>query len=215
MVPRSLSPFCSRRFSLVTILPFFDPKQLSSCSGKVDIQAMDPTCPSWTKLQSVSYGVPLPNVAFNKTATQSSTYNNNESQDGPHLAVDGNQNSFTHTKCNQAGINQWWKVDLEEVYTISSVSITNRLDCCGGRLHNFTIAFLDENENEVSVVHEPGQLGNQKSYSAGKEVLHNMFHTSLYHAILTQLSSTRPPPPSPPHSRSRLRQRTPHPDHPR
>ena len=38
-------------------------------AGKLDIRAMDETCPSWVKLQSVSYGVPFENVAYGKPAS--------------------------------------------------------------------------------------------------------------------------------------------------
>ena len=92
---------------------------------------MDSTCPTWTKLQSIEYGSPLSNIALGKPATQSSTYNNIGSAPA-HSAVDGSETSFTHTACWQ-GFAQWWEVDLEDDYTIASMNIVNRLDCCGGR----------------------------------------------------------------------------------
>ena len=73
----------------------------------------------------------LVNLSLGKPATQSSTYNNIANV-GPGSAVDGNDNSFMHTFCWQ-GINQWWEVDLADTYTVSSLHIVNRLDCCGGR----------------------------------------------------------------------------------
>ena len=72
----------------------------------------------------------LINLATGKTATQSSTYN--AAVDGPEQALDGNDNTFTHTRC-WTGINQWWRVDLEAEYTIASLKMVNRLNCCGGR----------------------------------------------------------------------------------
>ena len=132
-------------------------------TGKVDIRAMDPTCPSWTKLQSVTYGTPFPNIASGKTATQSTTYN--AQHDGPEKALDGIESSFTHTQCNQAA--PWWEVDLEDTYTISSMKIVNRLDCCGGRLRNFDIWFLDENKAIVDSIYTAGHNGDRKTFSTG------------------------------------------------
>ncbi|XP_035287706.1 fucolectin-7-like [Anguilla anguilla] len=51
-------------------------------------------------------------------------------------AIDGNQDSFFyHGSCSHTeGDNPWWRVDLLQVYTITSVTITNRGDCCGERI---------------------------------------------------------------------------------
>lgn len=70
------------------------------------------------------------------------------------LANDGNDNSFTHTNCGDA--TPWWEVDLQDVFTITSLKIVNRLDCCGGRLHDFDIWFLDENKNVTDSIFNPG-----------------------------------------------------------
>lgn len=132
--------------------------------GKLDIRAIDPTCPSWVKLQSIQYGSPLTNVALGKTAIESSTYNNAGA--GAMAAVDGNDNSFTHTNCNQ-GIVQWWEVDLAGVYTIAELNIVNRQDCCGGRLHDFDIIFMDGNKTVVDTIHNAGGIGDRKTFSTG------------------------------------------------
>ena len=113
---------------------------------------------------------PVPsNLSLNKPASQSSTYNINN--DGPEKAVDGNYNSFTHTKCWQTGVDrQWWKVDLLDVYTISSLVVGNRLDCCGGRFHDATFYFYDGNEVEVAVMPTSGGIGSKKTFAVGKLV---------------------------------------------
>ncbi|XP_035276816.1 fucolectin-7-like isoform X1 [Anguilla anguilla] len=52
-------------------------------------------------------------------------------------AIDGNRDSyFFHGSCTHTsgGANPWWRVDLLQVYTITSVTITNRGDCCGERI---------------------------------------------------------------------------------
>mmetsp|Transcript_27531 Transcript_27531/g.45154 ORF Transcript_27531/g.45154 Transcript_27531/m.45154 type:complete len:385 (-) Transcript_27531:31-1185(-) len=121
---------------------------------------MDPTCPSWVKLQSIQYGNPFPNIATNKTATQSSTW---RTVNNPEQALDGLENTFTHTQCD--AFKPWWEVDLEDVYTISSMNIVNRLDCCGGRLHDFDIWFLDEEKDVVDSIFSSGHMGSRKTFS--------------------------------------------------
>lgn len=62
---------------------------------------------------------------------------------GPSKAVDGNtnnimfDNSCSHTSSYVGW--QWWQVDLEKVYSVTSVVISNRGDCCSYRLNNFTV----------------------------------------------------------------------------
>ena len=149
--------------------------------GRVDVRALDASCPGWVKLQSVTYGAPLTNLALGKPATQSSTYNNIGNV-GASSAVDGNYDSFTHTHCWQSGVaRQWWKVDLEDLYTISSITVGNRQDCCGGRFHDATFYFYDENEQEVHVMPTSGGIGSKKSFSVGKSLslLFFFFATSL------------------------------------
>jgi hypothetical protein len=116
------------------------------------------------RLMAVPTTSPTPtlvNLSLGKTATQSSSY---RSHLGADKAVDGVDSSFTHTHCWQ-GIQQWWKVDLAAMHTILSMRIVNRLDCCGGRLHDFTIEFLDSTENVVDSIFHPGHLGSSKTIS--------------------------------------------------
>ncbi|XP_064197192.1 fucolectin-6-like [Anguilla rostrata] len=52
-------------------------------------------------------------------------------------AIDGNRDSyFFHGSCSHSAIgpNRWWRVDLLQEYQITSVTITNRGDCCGERI---------------------------------------------------------------------------------
>ena len=116
---------------------------------------------------------PVPtNLALHKNATQSSDF---RSHLGASKAVDGNYNSFTHTKCNE-GYRQWWMVDLEAEYTISSITVGNRLDCCGGRFHDATFYFYNENDVEVYVKQTSGGIGNRKTFSIGKSFLFSYFN---------------------------------------
>ena len=71
--------------------------------------------------------------AFRKRAWQSSTFWSEHGDAG--RAVDGNpstdywrQLSCTRTK---EETKPWWTVDLQAVFEIEAVIITNREDCCG------------------------------------------------------------------------------------
>ena len=145
--------------------PFAFSTTTNTLIGRLDIHALDPTCPSWVKLQSIEYGEPLPNVALNKPASESSTYNH--AGGGASKAVDGNDNSFHHTKCF-TGSQQWWQVDLEDTFTIVSMEVVGRLDCCNGRLHDYDIYFMDSNMTVVDSIYVPGQNGLRKTISTGK-----------------------------------------------
>jgi len=81
---------------------------------------------------------PWTNVALHKPTTQSSTGWGGVAS----RAVDENTNpywsnqSLTHTNSES---NPWWEVDLQFIYTIQSVSVRNRADCCSQRLNNFIL----------------------------------------------------------------------------
>ncbi|KAI3360841.1 hypothetical protein L3Q82_013064 [Scortum barcoo] len=73
------------------------------------------------------------NIAKDGKVTQSSQY-----EDGvPERAIDGNraslwvQRSCTHTNND---MDPWWRLDLRKSYKISTITITNRKDCCYERL---------------------------------------------------------------------------------
>ena len=68
-------------------------------------------------------------------ATQSSTINSNSAY-AAGRATDGDPATFTHTV---AGAHLWWQAVLPSALTITAVRVTNRLDCCGHRLRDFTI----------------------------------------------------------------------------
>nr|XP_046237212.1 uncharacterized protein LOC124054838 [Scatophagus argus] len=82
----------------------------------------------------VSFAYPLPNVALRGVATQASTL----SFASADKAIDGRRNSFySHGFCSHTAENEtnpWWRVDLLAVYTVISVKVTNRGDCCAERL---------------------------------------------------------------------------------
>uniref|UniRef100_UPI00398EF1EB fucolectin-like n=1 Tax=Pristiophorus japonicus TaxID=55135 RepID=UPI00398EF1EB len=86
------------------------------------------------------------NVALKGTATQCATaYSGDASR-----AIDGNANtkwggnSCTHTPAQK---DPWWRVDLKDTYRVSTVTITNRADCCSERLSGAEIRIGSSLEN--------------------------------------------------------------------
>ena len=86
------------------------------------------------------------NIALRKPTLQSSTGFGGVSS----RAVDGNANSqwggssCTHTN-RQRGA--WWRVDLGRVWAVGKVKITNRGDCCWGRLRAFEVRVGNTDRN--------------------------------------------------------------------
>ncbi len=55
---------------------------------------------------------------------------------------DGNSNPQWSGKSCTATNRQprpWWRVDLQKIYTVGKVKLTNRQDCCWNRLRNIEI----------------------------------------------------------------------------
>jgi hypothetical protein len=84
------------------------------------------------------------NLALNKNATQSSTF---DEKSLPNQALDGNKDpDFYHFSCTHTGssdIPTWWAVDLGKEAKVGRVRITNRGDCCSNRLKNFYIGLTN------------------------------------------------------------------------
>ena len=79
------------------------------------------------------------NVALGKAATQSSTVVGGVPSRAVDGSTDGNwaNNSVTHTAGTAA--QDWWQVDLGQAYTVDTVQLFNRTDCCADRLSNFYV----------------------------------------------------------------------------
>uniref|UniRef100_A0A3Q1F549 Fucolectin tachylectin-4 pentraxin-1 domain-containing protein n=1 Tax=Acanthochromis polyacanthus TaxID=80966 RepID=A0A3Q1F549_9TELE len=80
------------------------------------------------------------NVALHGKATQSNRFEHDMSSASN--AIDGNRDSeFSHGSCTHTAeeTNPWWRVDLLEPYIITSITVTNRGDCCSERLNGLTI----------------------------------------------------------------------------
>ncbi|XP_072550443.1 fucolectin-like, partial [Salminus brasiliensis] len=109
------------------------------------------------------------NIAAGAKAVQSSTGNDLGHAEN---AVDGDDDanarrgSCTFTKSEA---NPWWRVELPGVYNITCVTITNRGDCCGERIHGAQIRIGNSlknngNKNKLIAVVGPLKLGATRTY---------------------------------------------------
>ncbi len=95
--------------------------------------------------------VRIENVALGGRASQSS-----EGWGGtPERGIDGNTDGdwVAGTTFHTNGINSWWEVDLLDDYTVDSIRLWNRMDCCRERFTSFTVQLLD---GDRSVAFETG-----------------------------------------------------------
>uniref|UniRef100_A0A3Q3CCS2 Fucolectin tachylectin-4 pentraxin-1 domain-containing protein n=1 Tax=Haplochromis burtoni TaxID=8153 RepID=A0A3Q3CCS2_HAPBU len=92
-------------------------------------------------------GYPSSNLALKGEATQSSTL----SFAAASKAIDGRRNSFyTNGFCSHTAEDEtdpWWRVDLQHSFTITTVKVTNRGDCCAERLDGAEIRIGNSLEN--------------------------------------------------------------------
>ncbi len=145
------------------------------CAGYSNAQdTLTSTTPGYSDLlddwldQDGIHDTILNNVAFGKSATQSSTdYNGVASR-----AVDGitngvfSDNSVTHTGIDTQA---YWQVDLAKSFPIDSVVIYNRTDCCGERLSNFAIKLSSDGSTSTDSIVMTGQCGIPGKFVFGKD----------------------------------------------
>ena len=99
------------------------------------------------------------NVARQGTASQSTL----GSGGMPERAIDGGMDgnwgygSVSHTDGGTAG--NWWQVDLGTTMPIQGMDVSNRYDCCWGRLSNFRVSVLDGSGGEVHGQDFAGPVG--------------------------------------------------------
>jgi hypothetical protein len=122
------------------------------------------------------------NIALGKPTSQSSTAYAGDSA----RAVDGNTSgrygdkSVTHT-AHEAS--PWWRVDLGGLFSVSSVTIYNRTDCCSARLSDFRVEYLDAGGKVLATRTHVGQAPIEtKMVLAAQGV----------HAVRVQLNGTNP-----------------------
>lgn len=113
---------------------------------------------------------PPKNLAKGKPTKQSSNYSS--SMGLSKNAVDGNTNgnwssgSVTHTGANRQA---WWEVDLEKVFSIDTIMVYNRADCCSTRLSNFNV-IITHNGKETWNQNHPGSAKQKTTFAVPKNV---------------------------------------------
>lgn len=123
------------------------------------------------------------NVALRGKATQSSRHG--DAFSAAYNAIDGNRDStHTHGSCTHTAgqTNPWWRVDLLDVYTISSVIITNRGDCCAERINEAEVHIalsLPENGGETQVVGTIYEIPAGESYTLSFDPVEGRYVTVL------------------------------------
>jgi len=68
------------------------------------------------------------NLALMKPTKFAKIWENNQDKFGSFKAVDGNKNGDVHKGLSCAWGNMWWLVDLQAIYLIREVAVTNRGD---------------------------------------------------------------------------------------
>nr|KAG5709099.1 hypothetical protein BaRGS_028555 [Batillaria attramentaria] len=92
------------------------------------------------------------NVAAGKTAKHSSLYPwyGGEASKAVDGNADPNWDSCSCSHTSDEDTSPWWYVDLGGTYIIKQVVITNRGDCCGERLANFTVEVFEDDPESPS-----------------------------------------------------------------
>jgi len=124
------------------------------------------------------------NLALNKKALQSSTYNSL----GAQRVNDGNKTSFNHTLEDAEA---WWQVDLGTVSDITNIEIYNRLDCCSKKLSDFHVFVSDVPFSATNLSDTKSQPGIGDYFTAGQAeniTTLNVNRTGRY--VRVQLSGT-------------------------
>ncbi|KAK7888849.1 hypothetical protein WMY93_024409 [Mugilogobius chulae] len=104
------------------------------------------------EVEVYGYYAPTANVALRGRATQSDTV---DFRGGASNAIDGNRDSvYSHSSCTQTSrqTSPWWRVDLLKPYILTSITITNRGDCCQERLDGAEIRLGNTTQNNNPIV---------------------------------------------------------------
>ena len=117
-----------------------------------------------------------------KTATQSTTFKNNDAKFGPNNAVDGDYDTFSHTDSSDP--NPTWTVDLGGSSEVAIVSVSNRYcgdtsdsNDCLGRLSGATVELLDSGDNVVASLSFGDTTGALSPFLDFNTCVSNMFRS--------------------------------------
>ena len=110
---------------------------------------------NWLQLAEVQVISNNRNIAMNKSTSSSGNYPGSANSKANDSNNDGNWNagsvyhSGNGTWDNDGGP-QFWEVDLGDAsQTIDRIIVSNRTDCCGGRLSNWLLSIYDYNKNLI------------------------------------------------------------------
>ncbi|KAK7878047.1 hypothetical protein WMY93_031297 [Mugilogobius chulae] len=107
------------------------------------------------------------NVALGGEATQIDTYEIGAASN----AIDGKRDSvFYHHSCSHTltSTDPWWRLDMKQSHTITSITVTNRKDCCAERLDGAQIRVgnsLENNGNDNPLVATVSHIAAGRSQS--------------------------------------------------
>ena len=105
---------------------------------------------NWLHLAEVQVISNNRNIAFAKPTSSSGVAfggANSKANDGNN---DGNYNNGSVSHTSNDGGPQFWEVDLGDAsQTIDRIIVSNRTDCCGGRLNNWLLTIYDNNKNAI------------------------------------------------------------------
>jgi hypothetical protein len=104
------------------------------------------------------------NVALSKTATQSSTYANENAS----RAIDGNSDGIAangSVSITNSNAQAWWQVDCGAVKIIDSICTYNRTDSSGNRETNYDVKFGVDGVNWETCAYERGTMKSPSKYS--------------------------------------------------
>jgi hypothetical protein len=103
-------------------------------------------------------------------ATQSTNYTWGSDLCYASFAIDGNTGQTSDT-CNGMAAtiedqnDTWWQVDLRDMFTISSVVVYSREDCCTDRLSHATVSLLDQSGATVGIIADIGDKNGVQSFT--------------------------------------------------
>jgi hypothetical protein len=116
------------------------------------------------------------NLAYGKSASQSSTFSSADASRAVDGVTDGDYShgAVTHTNADAGA---WWEVDLGSPAAIVSIAIWNRTDCCAERLNDYWVFVSDTPfaaadtpttlKNRMWAVHQTGSPNPSSSITVG------------------------------------------------
>ena len=110
---------------------------------------------NWLQLAEVQIISNNRNIALSKPTSSSGNYpgsSNAKANDGNNDGNWSNSSVFIggNGTYNNDGGPQYWEVDLGDAsQTIDRIIVTNRTDCCGGRLNNWLLTIYDNSKNAI------------------------------------------------------------------